>query len=159
MKSAKVLVAAVLPLCLIFGLAGCSSDENWKDTIINDFNDMLQHFSEYALTKDRDLIGYKTKGEDTYTGSYTAEYDGFNGKEYLFGGTGLERDNGNDLTITYKLQVTSGSAKLFWLDKDDESIITEADSADTDSITLNEGDHYLVFEGENFSGALRVTVE
>ena len=35
----------------------------------------------------------------TYTGSYTADYEDFNDKEYIFGGTALERDKGSELTV------------------------------------------------------------
>ena len=71
MKKIKILIAVLLSLCLAFAVTGCSGD-NLKDSVINGFNDMLQHFSKYALTDEKDLQGDKTKGEDTYTGSYTA---------------------------------------------------------------------------------------
>lgn len=74
MKKIKILTAALLSLCLVFTITGCSGD-NLKDSVINGFNDMLQHFSKYALTDEKDLQGDKTKGEDTYTGSYTADYE------------------------------------------------------------------------------------
>ena len=73
MKKIKILIAVLLSLCLAFAVTGCSGD-NLKDSVINGFNDMLQHFSKYALTDEKDLQGDKTKGEDTYTGSYTADY-------------------------------------------------------------------------------------
>ena len=44
-------------------------------------------------------------------------YEDFNDKEYIFGGTALERDKGSELTVTYELTVDSGTAKLYWLDK------------------------------------------
>ena len=116
MKKIKILTAALLSLCLVFTITGCSGD-NLKDSVINGFNDMLQHFSKYALTDEKDLQGDKTKGEDTYTGSYTADYEDFNDKEYIFGGTALERDKGSELTVTYELTVDSGTARLYWLDK------------------------------------------
>lgn len=103
MKRRNVLAAA-LALCLAFALTGCS-----KDSIINGFNDFLHHASQYALTDEKDLVGERTAGADTYTGAYTAEYDGFSGTEYLFGGTGLERENGNELTVTYELKVESAA--------------------------------------------------
>ena len=100
MKRRNVLAAAALAFCLAFALTGCS-----KDSIINGFNDFLHHASRYALTDEKDLAGERTAGADTYTGTYTAEYDGFSGTEYLFGGTGLERESGNELTVTYELKV------------------------------------------------------
>ena len=41
----------------------------------------------------------------TYTGSYTADYQDFNDKEYIFGGTALERDKGSELNVTYELSL------------------------------------------------------
>ena len=92
MKRRNALAAAALAFCLAFTLTGCS-----KDSIINGFNDFLHHASRYALTDEKDLAGERTAGADTYTGTYTAEYDNFSGTEYLFGGTGLERESGNEL--------------------------------------------------------------
>ena len=91
----KILTVSLLSLCLLFIITGCSGD-HVKDNVIDGFNDMLQHFSKYALTDEKDLQGDKTKGEDTYTGSYVADYEDFHGKEYIFGGTALERDKGSD---------------------------------------------------------------
>ena len=111
MKNIKILTAALLSLYLAFTITGCSGN-HVKDNVINGFNDMLQHFSKYALTDEKDLQGDKTRGEDTYTGSYAADYEGFHGKEYIFGGTALERDKGSDLTVTYLLTVDSGTVRF-----------------------------------------------
>ena len=153
-----LLIAVLLSLCLAFAVTGCSGD-NLKDSVINGFNDMLQHFSKYALTDEKDLQGDKTKGEDTYTGSYTADYEDFNDKEYIFGGTALERDKGSELTVTYELTVDSGTAKLYWLDKGEEKMIADTSKNGTYSVTLDEGDNYLTLEGNDFCGSLQVVVE
>lgn len=154
----RILTVSLLSLCLIFALTGCSGD-NVKDNVINGFNDMLQHFSKYALTDENDLQGDKTKGDDTYTGSYVADYEDFNGEEYIFGGTALERDKGSDLTVTYQLTVDSGTVRFYWRDKEEEKIIADASDTGTYSVTLDEGDNYLTLEGNDFCGSLRVTVE
>ena len=120
---------------------------------------MLQHFSKYALTDEKDLQGDKSKGEDTYTGSYTADYEDFNDKEYIFGGTALERDKGSELTVTYELTVDSGTARLYWLDKGEEKMIADTSKNGTYSVTLDEGDNYLTLEGNDFCGSLQVVVE
>ena len=154
----RILTVSLLSLCLILTITGCSGD-NVKDNVINGFNDMLQHFSKYALTDEKDLQGDKTKGEDTYTGSYVADYEDFNGEEYIFGGTSLERDKGSDLTVTYELTVDSGTVRFYWRDKEEEKIIADASDTGTYSVTLEEGDNYLTLEGDDFCGSLRVTVE
>ena len=154
----RILTVSLLSLCLILTITGCSGD-NVKDNVINRFNDMLQHFSKYALTDENDLQGDKTKGDDTYTGSYVADYEDFNGEEYIFGGTALERDKGSDLTVTYQLTVDSGTVRFYWRDKEGEKIIADASDIGTYSVTLEEGDNYLTLEGDDFCGSLRVTVE
>ena len=154
----RILTVSLLSLCLIFALTGCSGD-NVKDNVINGFNDMLQHFSKYALTDENDLQGDKTKGDDTYTGSYVADYEDFNGEEYIFGGTALERDKGSDLTVTYQLTVDSGTVRFYWRDKEEEKIIADASDTGTYSVTLEEGDNYLTLEGNDFCGSLQVVVE
>ena len=154
----RILTVSLLSLCLILTITGCSGD-NVKDNVINGFNDMLQHFSKYALTDENGLQGDKTKGDDTYTGSYVADYEDFNGEEYIFGGTALERDKGSDLTVTYQLTVDSGTVRFYWRDKEEEKIIADASDTGTYSVTLEEGDNYLTLEGDDFCGSLRVTVE
>ena len=154
----RILTVSLLSLCLLFIITGCSGD-HVKDNVIDGFNDMLQHFSKYALTDEKDLQGDKTKGEDTYTGSYVADYEDFHGKEYIFGGTALERDKGSDLTVTYELTVDSGTVRFYWRDKEEETIIADTSDTGTYFITLDEGDNYLTLEGDDFFGSLQVTVE
>lgn len=157
MKKIKVPGAVLLCLCLALAVTGCS--DKGKDDAIDSFNDVLQHFSKYALTAEKDLQGDKVKGEDTYTGSYHADYEEFSGTEYLFGGTGLKREKGTNLTVTYELSVDSGTVKLYWRDKVGEKIIADTGAAGTYAVTLEEGDNYLTLEGEDFCGSLQVDVE
>ena len=89
----------------------------------------------------------------------TADYEDFNDKEYIFGGTALERDKGSELTVTYELTVDSGTARLYWLDKGEEKMIADTSKNGTYSVTLDEGDNYLTLEGNDFCGSLQVVVE
>ena len=154
----RILTVSLLSLCLIFTITGCGGD-HLRDNVINGLNDMLLHFSKYALTDEKDLQGEKTGGADTYTGSYVADYEDFHGKEYIFGGTALERDKGSDLTVTYELTVDSGTVRFYWRDKEEERIIADTSDTGTYFITLDEGDNYLTLEGDDFFGSLQVTVE
>lgn len=161
MKKGKFITTILLTFCLVFTMSGCSSDkdDNLKDSILNGFNDILHHFSKEALTDNRDLQGEREEGIDTYTGTYSAEYDDFSDTEYLFGGTGLEREDGNELTVTYKLEVKDGEAKLYWMNKTEDTVIAEKSDHGIYNVTLNSGDDYLVLEGDNFTGSLQVTVK
>ena len=162
MKSTKTVLSFILAVCLIFSFAGCSSEHDkgsLKDNLIDGWDNWMQSFSKHALTKDKDLQGERTKGSDTYTGTYTATYDGFNGKEFIFGGTALERKNGNRLQVTYKLTVEDGSAELNRIAGNDEYSIANSNSKDTIIYTISSGDNYIVVKGDNFRGSLELTVK
>lgn len=162
MKKTKVALSLILILCLSFCVAGCSSnhdERNLKDNVIDGFNSWLQSFSKYALTKDKNLQGNKENGVDEYTGTYTATYDGFNGKEFIFGGTALERENGNQLKVTYTLTIEKGTAELSWIAGSDEYTIANDSTEDTKEYTISSGDNYIVLKGDDFSGKLKIAVE
>ena len=162
MKRAKVIISLILVLCLTFCVAGCSSNHDegsLKDNLIDGWDSWMQSFSKHALTKEKNLQGEKDKGDDAYTGTYTATYDEFNGKEFIFGGTALERGNGNQLTVTYTITIDEGTAELYWIAGGDEYTIANDNSEDTKEYTISSGDNYIVLKGEDFSGTLTLTVE
>ncbi|MCI9577037.1 MAG: hypothetical protein HFJ84_10455 [Clostridiales bacterium] len=111
------------------------------------------------MTKDNDLQGDKENGVDEYTGTYTATYDGFNGKEFIFGGTALERKNGNQLKVIYTLTIEKGTAELYWIAGSDEYTIANGNTEDAKEYTISSGDNYIVLKGDDFSGSLEITVE
>lgn len=43
-----------------------------------------------GVNSDKDLKGTRTAGDDSYVGSYKADYKKFTGEETVFGGTGLK---------------------------------------------------------------------
>lgn len=118
MKKSKVIVSVLLALSLTAGLTGCDSnhDKNsLKDNIIDGWDSWIQSFSKHALTKDKDLKGEKEEGVDAYTGTYMAAYDGFNGKEFIFGGTALNRENkisSGDNYLVFKGDNFSGTLEV-----------------------------------------------
>lgn len=162
MKRRKAALSLILIFCLTVCAAGCSSRHDkgsLKDNLIDGWNHWMQAFSRNALTKEEALQGQKQRGDDAYTGTYTAVYDAFTGKELIFGGTALERENGNRLNVTYTLTIEEGSAKLYWIAGGDTCLIANDNSENTITYTLSPGDNYIVLKGENFSGALTLTVE
>ena len=59
---------------------------------------------------------------DEYTGTYTADYENFSDTAYLFGGTSIKREAGKELSIDCTLEVTEGTAKVFWISGSDEAV-------------------------------------
>lgn len=147
-----------LLMCIVLGLSACGG-ENLKNKLLDGYNNFLQFSSRHALTKESKLQGKKTNGKDAYVGSYTAKYEDFDGKEYIFGATGLEREAGSSLTAAYTLKITSGSASIAWIHSGSEYIIINSEGEDTFQITIGSGDNYIVLEGEDFTGSLELEVK
>ena len=94
------------------------------------------------------------------TGSYTANYEDFSDTEYLFGGTSIKREAGKDLSIDCALEVTDGTAKVFWISGADEEVtLLETTGTYSDTITLPEGGNYIGIECENFTGSIELNME
>ena len=149
----------VLSLCLILlgasVLSGCTKDE-----FLDQYNNIVQSAGSIALTGNSSLQGTKEKGIDDYTGSYTANYEDFSDTEYLFGGTSIKREAGKDLSIDCALEVTDGTAKVFWISGADEEVtLLETTGTYSDTITLPEGGNYIGIECENFTGSIELNME
>ena len=149
----------VLSLCLILlgasVLSGCTKDE-----VLDQYNNIVQSAGSIALTGNSSLQGTKEKGIDDYTGTYTADYANFSGTEYLFGGTSIKREAGKELSIDCTLEITEGTAKVFWISGSDEAVtLIEATGTYSDSITLPDGGNYIGIECENFTGNIELNIE
>ena len=150
----------LLALCLAVAFTGCSlssSRGSLKDNLMESFDHWMQSLSNCALTREKDLQGEKRRGSDDYSGTYTADYQKFNGEEVLFGATAWERKSGNRLEVTYVLTIERGTAELLWISGTDLYTITSESQKGTKTCTLAAGDNYLVLKGENFTGRLDVT--
>ena len=151
----KIVLALTFVLVGSFMLAGCSKDE-----ILNHYNNIIQSAGSIELTGKSSLQGEKEKGIDDYTGTYTADYANFSGTEYLFGGTSIKREAGKDLSIDCALEVTEGTAKVFWISGADEAVtLFETTGTYSDTITLPEGGNYIGIECENFTGNIELNIE
>ena len=134
----KIVLALAFVLLGSFMLAGCSKDE-----ILNHYNNIVQSAGSIELTGKSSLQGEKEKEIDDYTGIYTADYANFSGTEYLFGGTSIKREAGKELSIDCTLEITEGTAKVFWISGSDEAVtLIEATGTYSDTITLPDGGNY-----------------
>ena len=142
-------------LMLSLSLAGCSKDE-----ILDQYNNVVQSAGNTALTSDFSLKGNRAYGEDCYTGTYTADYKDFSKTEYLFGGTSIERENGKDISVSCDLEITEGTAQVFWISgSDDPVILLEATDSYSETITLPEGGNYIGITGNNFTGHVELDIK
>ena len=153
----KKIFSLVLVCTLAIGLSltGCSKDE-----ILDQYNNVVQLAGNATLTGDLSLKGKRTYGDDHYTGTYVADYKDFSKTEYLFGGTSIERENGKDISVSCDLEITEGTAQVFWISgSDDPVILLEATDSYSETITLPEGGNYIGITGNNFTGQLEMNIE
>ncbi len=151
----KRILALLLALCCLAPLQGCSKDE-----VLAWYNSALRAAGEAVLTDSGALQGRRVMGEDSYVGSYEADYEGFSGQELLFGGTGLEREGGNVLELTGSLEAEGGSLRLLFKSGADEPIVLcGASGAFSTSVELPSASNYILVEAENFTGSLSLRVE
>ena len=83
---------------------------------------------------------------DEYTGTYTADYENFSDAAYLFGGTSIKREAGKELSIDCTLEVTEGTAKVFWISGSDEAV-TLIEASILDNVTRESVESTLVKNG------------
>lgn len=153
----KKIFSLVLACTLAIGLplTGCSKDE-----ILDQYNNVVQLAGNATLTGDLSLKGKRTYGDDHYTGTYVADYKDFSKTEYLFGGTFIERENGKDISVSCDLEITEGTAQVFWVSgSDDPVILLETADSYSETITLPEGGNYIGIMGDNFTGHLEIDIE
>ena len=153
----KKIFSLVLVCTLAIGLSltGCSKDE-----ILDQYNNVVQLAGNATLTGNLSLKGKRTYGDDHYTGTYVADYKDFSKTEYLFGGTSIERENGKDISVSCDLEITEGTAQVFWISgSDDPVILLEATDSYSETITLPEGGNYIGITGNNFTGHVELDIK
>ena len=124
------------------------------------YNNIIQSAGAIELTGKLSLEGTKEKGIDDYTGTYTADYENFSDTEYLFGGTSIKREAGKELSIDCTLEITEGTAKVFWISGSDEAVtLIEATGTYSDTITLPDGGNYIGIACEDFTGNIELNIE
>jgi hypothetical protein len=65
-----------------------------------------------------------------------------------------------ELPIDCALEVTDGTAKVFWISGADEEVtLLETTGTYSDTITLPEGGNYIGIECENFTGSIELNME
>ena len=149
----------VLSLCLILlgasVLSGCTKDE-----FLDQYNNIVQSAGSIALTGNSSLQGTKKKELMIIQEAIQPTMRSFSDTEYLFGGTSIKREAGKDLSIDCALEVTEGTAKVFWISGADEAVtLFETTGTYSDTITLPEGGNYIGIECENFTGNIELNIE
>lgn len=151
----KRIILVVIFVLVLVSITGCTKDE-----ILGQYNDIIQIAGGVKLTDDFRLKGVRKYGIDHYTGNYKANYNKFTGTEYLFGGTSINRENGNKVIITCDINSKKGSAKLILLSgSNGPKILCKPNDNYSKTITLPAGGNYIGIECNSFSGTVKLNIE
>ena len=148
--------AFALALLLLAGalLSGCVKDE-----VLDAYGDLVALAGNVGLTSSLSLQGERTFGADKYTGTYTAEYEDFTGRECPFGGTMLERRTQEHVEVTVTIK-GEGEARLVW-DCGADSPVTIADGPGeyAETAYLAPGSNYFNLDFDRFTGTVELEIK
>ena len=137
-----------------------ATNDTVKDSILDTYGSLVDTAGSWALTPDRSLQGERVRGEDDYTGTYEAGYEGFSGTELLFGGTTLDRATGNTVELTCFLDIEEGEAAVFLCSGGEDPVILLSESGDyTSTIEVGDGSTYIGVWGEGANGSMSIQIE
>lgn len=150
----KVGLWIALFLCIKL-LAGCTKDE-----VIDRYNEILQKAGETVLTSDGKLEGKRNFGEDSWVGTYEADYEEFSGEEVVFGNTATDRKAGNSISVRCEIDAKEGTLTVLWKAGAEEPVALLNETGTCfKTLTLPGAGGYLVVEGKDFSGRLEIETE
>lgn len=147
-------------LLIVIATAGCVTSGCSKDKILDGYNSVIKTAGNVALTDSRLLKGKRSYGADHYVGTYKANYSNFSGMEYVFGGTSIERDLGNEVEIRCDFDVKDGDVRLIVTSGgNDPKAIFEGQGTYSDTILIPAGSIYVGVECYDFTGSVYLEVK
>lgn len=152
----------ILGIVIFVSILGVMFFGNWefpKEEIINAYNSFIEHFDTKGLSKDKDIKGKRTFGIDKYIGTYQAKYDNVTNEEVIFGGTSLNRTNGDNIKLKIKIEKQSGNINVInKLGEEEISLISDSGEYE-DTVYVEGMSYYLVVKTENFVGNIDIISE
>ncbi len=117
----------------------------------------MESLGKSQLTDDKDLIGTRITGCDSYTGEYNSECVKETGRDVVFGGSSVD---------TRKLHIygyingegENASIRIRLNDKALELNISEDGSFET-HLNCTSGGNYIMVDYNNFSGKIKLNAE
>ena len=156
----KWILIGIIAFIIILVSTVTTSDWNFpKDEIINAYNVFLQNFCVVELSKDKDIEGQRVFGADKYVGTYKAEYDNITSEETIFGGTALNRKNGDHIRLKIKVEKQSGNINVIAKLGDNEKTLIDDTGEYEDNIYIEGVSYYLTIKLDDFKGNIDIISE
>ena len=130
-----------------------------KDDTVNKYNNFLQDIAPNGLTKDSKLKGKREFGIDKYVGIYNANYVDDTKEETIFGGTTLNRKEGNSVKLKIKVKNKKGNIEII-SNEGTTSVILINDTGEIEKmVNVKEKSYYLKIKVMNFTGNVEIISE
>lgn len=130
-----------------------------KDDTVNNYNNFLQDIAPNGLTKDSKLKGKREFGIDKYIGIYNANYVDDTKEETIFGGTTLNRKEGNSVKLKIKVKKKKGNIEII-SNEGTTSVILINDTGEIEkTVNVKEKSYYLKIKVMNFTGNVEIISE
>ncbi len=130
-----------------------------KEDIINTYDSFLQDTSVNGLTKDNKLEGKRDFGIDEYVGTYNANYNNKTKEETIFGGTVLDRKNGNTISLRVKVEKQSGSIEIISNSGTESEVLINDTGEIEKTVNVKEKSYYLKVKVTDFTGNIEIVAE
>ena len=158
----KLILVAIIGI-IVVGIIFFSSMFNAatlsKEGIINTYNDFLKDTSTNGLTKDNKLEGKRDFGIDEYVGPYMANYNNKTKEETIFGGTVLDRENGNTISLKIKVEKQSGSIEIINNSGTESEVLINDTGEIEKTVDVKGKSYYLKIKVTDFTGNVEIVVE
>ena len=158
----KLILLAIIGIMIavsVFFYNIFNNDTISKEDIVNGFGDFLQETSTNGLKKDKKLEGKREFGIDEYVGTYTAYYNNKTKEETVFGGTVLERKNGNTIKLKIKVEKQSGNIEIISNAGTESEILINNTGEIEKTVDVKEKSYYLKIKVTDFTGNIKIVAE
>lgn len=140
----------LVTICLALLCTGCS-----KDALKDYYKDITEKVGDIVLTNKSKLKGTRKFEKDHYTGTYQVTYKDFTGKEVIFGGTTIEKDEEN-INVKLNIEKSQGNIKVIMNLKGQEEALATKDGSYEFDFNVKNGSNYLIIEADNYSGEVHI---
>ena len=119
---------------------------------------------EYSVLSDFFLpteaaAGFRKWNIPEYVGTYKANYNNTTKEETIFGGTALNRENGNTIKLKIKVDKQNGDIEIInKLGTENEILISDTGEIEK-TIDVKEKSYYLIIKTNNFTGNVDIVSE
>lgn len=149
----KKLLAVALVIFLLHTLFSCSSFG--KDQVITWYDNVLKTLSKELITSDQKLIGERRFTDDQYVGAYSADCDGADGRDVIFGGASIETRR---IKISAEVERSSGSVTIrLCLGTETVDYVPDENGIFEKEIVFKGAENYIMLDYEDFTGTVALS--